>query len=100
MNKLQTIITEVVTDIRKMIHDAINKGEESITIKYEKKVGDAYIDIEMWESYYHDQESLAVKVEVNHIDTKHHSPRLENFIFNRLPLFFKRRVKEGEKQTA
>lgn len=100
MNKLQTIITEVAADVTIMMENAILNHSQSIT--YERQVGDAYIDIRIYESFFHNHECAIKEVDVNHIDTKHHSPRIEEAIMKSLPnwMEMKHEIFWEGKQTA
>lgn len=86
MKKLQSIIYDVLVDVRKDMEKAILMGANGI--HYEREYGDAYIDVEIYKEKRNNYIFENSEVLVNHIDTKHKSPLLEQAIKDALPSWF------------
>lgn len=100
MKKLEEIRNQVAAGVRKEMERCILSGVRQL--HYEQAFGTAYVDVDIYAHKYPIY-TVGVEVHVNHIDTQHHSPRLEKSIEAALPSWYTVRDEimwEDSRQTA
>ena len=83
MNKTEMIINEVAAGVRTEMENSIASGCHGM--HYEHIVGNAYVDVDVFEEHCGGYYTVVESVMVSHFDTRHRSPMLEERIKCVLP---------------
>ena len=98
MKKLEKILREVRRDVMKVMEETILSGGKHFT--FEKQYGDAYIDIDFWETCNFPWLHAEWDIAVSHEDIHKRSPILEDAIKAVMPDWFKLKELLEMQQTA
>lgn len=98
MKKLEKILKDVRKDVMKVMEDTILSGGKHFT--FERNYGDAFIDIDFWETCNFPWLHAEWDITVSHEDCHKRSPLLEEAIKAVMPDWFKLKEVIEMAQTA